>query len=121
MPDDEYPLMLITGRELYHYGSRTMTGKVAFLNEKAPEAYIEIHPDDAAKLNIEPGEKVKVTSRRGSVIVTARVTHDIFPGVTFIPIHYREAPANRLTNDALDPVAKIPEMKVCAVKVERSR
>ncbi|GFP21819.1 formate dehydrogenase major subunit [Candidatus Hakubella thermalkaliphila] len=121
VPDDEYPLILTTGRELYHYGSRTMTGKVAFLNEKAPEAYIEIHPDDAAKLNIEPGEKVKVTSRRGSVIVTARVTHDIFPGVTFIPIHYREAPANRLTNDALDPVAKIPEMKVCAVKVERSR
>ena len=118
--DEEYPLILTTGRELHHYNSRTMTGKITFLNKKAPEACVEIHPEDASKLNIESGEKVKVTSRRGSIIVTARVTPDILRGVVFIPIHYREAPANRLTSNALDPVAKVPETKVCAVRIERN-
>ena len=83
-----------------------------------PEAYVEIHPDDAAKIELNGGKRVRVTSRRGQIELGVRVTKRIKPGIVFIPFHFAEAAANALTNAAIDPVAKIPEYKVCAVKVE---
>ncbi|MEW5919401.1 MAG: formate dehydrogenase subunit alpha [Bacillota bacterium] len=118
-PDAEYSLILTTGRDYHHFGTRVMTRKVAFLNQESPEAYLEINPEDASKYQIETGDRVKVASRRGDITVTANVTPDILPGVVFIPWHFAEQPVNKLTNDALDPVAKTPETKVCAVKISK--
>ena len=117
-PDAEYPLKLTTGRVLYHYhtGSMTRTGKA--MNERCPESLLEINPVDAKKLGIENGSLITVTSRRGKVKVKADVTDRSPEGTVFMNFHFWEAPVNLLTNPALDPVAKIPEYKVCAVKVE---
>jgi len=89
------------------------------LHQEVPEAYVEIHPDDAAHIGLNGDKRVRVTSRRGEIELGVRVTKRIRPGVVFIPFHFAEAAANALTNAALDPTAKIPEYKVCAVKVER--
>lgn len=118
LPDKEYPLILTTGRSLYHYHTGTMTRKVAGLNIIEPEGVVEISPIDAASLKIANGDKVKVTSRRGEVITKAKVTEQSPPGVVYMTFHFAESAANILTNAALDPVAKIPELKVCAVKIE---
>jgi anaerobic selenocysteine-containing dehydrogenase len=83
-----------------------------------PEAYIEIHPEDAKRAGLNGNKRVRVSSRRGKIELAARVTERIKPGVVFIPFHFAEAAANALTNSAFDPIAKIPEYKVCAVKVE---
>ena len=120
LPDDEYPLIFTTGRILYHYHTRTMTGKTEGLNNIAGYSFIAIHPTDAAKLGNGDMEKVKVTSRRGEVISTAHVTDKVAEGVTFMPFHFVDGPANKLTNTVTDPIAKIPEFKVCAVKVEKA-
>jgi formate dehydrogenase alpha subunit len=120
MPDEQYPFMLTTGRIYYHFHTRTMTGRSEILNREAPEGYIEINPSDAKELNIRHGNKVKVSSRRGQVITRALVTETVAPKVVFMPFNFGEAAANMLTNPDLDPVAKIPEYKVCAVSVERS-
>ena len=117
-PDEEYPLILTTGRVLYHFHSRTMTGRVKGLQELSPEAYVEVNPVDAERYGIENGAKVRVSSRRGSIEVVAWVTARVPPGTVFIPFHFGEAAANVLTNPALDPISKIPEYKVCAVKLE---
>jgi formate dehydrogenase major subunit len=121
LPDDEYPLILTTGRILYHYHTRTMTGRVEGLDELAPASFVEISPATAGKLGIENGEMVTVTSRRGSISTQARVTKHIKDGVVFIPFHFAKGNANVLTNVALDPVAQIPELKVAAVKVKRGQ
>ncbi|MGA7827286.1 MAG: formate dehydrogenase subunit alpha [Geobacteraceae bacterium] len=118
LPDAEYPCILTTGRVLYHYHTRTMTGKVAGLNKLCPESFIEINPVTARSLGITDGSKVVVSSRRGEVTTTARVTRTIKAGVLFMPFHFAEGAANMLTNPALDPVSKIPEYKVCAVRIE---
>ncbi|GAH56828.1 unnamed protein product [marine sediment metagenome] len=119
LPDDEYPLVLTTGRSLYHFHTGTLTRKVEGLNILKGEGEVEINPDDASSLGIADGEMVKVISRRGEVVTRAKAT-DVSPvGVVFMTFHFAESPANRLTNPALDPVAKIPEYKVCAVRVER--
>ena len=115
--DSEYPLYLTTGRILYHYHTGTMTMKSEGLNERAPECFAEISSKDADIHGICSGEKIRVASRRGEIEVKARVSDKILPGNIFIPFHYANAAANRLTNAALDPVCKIPEFKVCAVKV----
>lgn len=117
--DKEYPFVLTTGRNLYQYHSGSMTRRVQAIEEHAGEPYIEINRDDAVVLNISDHEEVKVSSRRGSIAVRARVTGRIPGGIVFIPMHYHEAAANALTNDALDPQVKIPEFKVCAVKIEK--
>ena len=117
--DSEYPLTLTTGRILYHYHTTTMTGKTDAINEIAPESYIEINPSYAEKINVLDGERVKVTSRRGQVEVLAKVTDIISEGVVFMPFHFAEGAANRLTNAALDPITDIPEYKVCSVKIEK--
>jgi formate dehydrogenase alpha subunit len=119
LPDKEYPFVLTTGRILFHYHTGTMTRRSKGLEAVAPEPFIEINPADAKKKKLSDEEMVKVTSRRGSISLKVRVTERVPVKVVFIPFHYREAAANILTNDALDPVCKIPEAKVCAVKIEK--
>ncbi|MBI5295481.1 MAG: formate dehydrogenase subunit alpha [Chloroflexi bacterium] len=118
--DDEYPFILTTGRLLEHWHGGTMTRNSA-LNEAYPEARVEIHPADAEIHGIRNGDPVKVQSRRGEVVLRATVTEKTSVGVVFIPWHFHEAAANLLTNDALDPQAKIPEFKACAVQVFPAR
>ncbi|MEW5747455.1 MAG: formate dehydrogenase subunit alpha [Candidatus Thermoplasmatota archaeon] len=117
---DEYPLILTTGRNLFHFHTGTMTRRSPKLEREAPSPYVEVCPADAQKLGVSHGDRVRVASRRGEITLEARVTGWIMPGVVFIPFHYAEAAANRLTNPALDPVAKIPEFKVCAVRMEKA-
>ena len=119
VPDADYPLILSTGRVLYHYHTGTMTRKSKGLEEMAPECLIEISAADAQALKIAEGERVKVLSRRGDLEARIKITERSPQGTIFIPFHYAEAAANRLTQTALDPVAKIPELKVCAVRIEK--
>jgi len=118
-PDAEYPLVLTTGRVLYHYHGGTMTRRSQGLNTLYPEALVEINPLDARALGINNGDMVKVSSRRGQVVARAQVIDKPERGVVFMTFHFAEAAANLLTIAALDPVAKIPEFKVCAAKIER--
>jgi predicted molibdopterin-dependent oxidoreductase YjgC len=118
LPDDEYPFILTTGRMMFHFHTGTMTRRSDKLDHEVPEAYIEIHPDDAEQIGLNGSKRVRVASRRGEIELEARVTPAIRPGVVFIPFHFAEAAANALTNAALDPVSGIPEYKVCAVQVE---
>jgi formate dehydrogenase major subunit len=119
LPDEEYPLVLNTGRVLEHWHTGSMTRRTKALDAIEPEAFVAIHPDDAAKLDVAEGQRVRVTSPRGSVTLRARVTLRECPGAVFIPFHFREAAANLLTLDELDPDGKIPEFKFCAVRVEK--
>ena len=119
LPDEEYPLLLTTERSLYHYHTGTMTRRVGGLNVLRSEELLEINPQDADALGITDGEVVRVTSRRGEVTTKTKVTEDSPPGVVSMTFHFAETPTNVLTNFALDPVAKIPEAKVCAVSVEK--
>lgn len=116
MPDEEYPLVLSTGRVLEHWHGGTLT-RHSWMDDLFPEALMDIHPADAARLGIEDGRPVRVTSRRGSIVLRARVTTKTNIGVVFIPFHFREAAANLLTTDAVDPQAKIPEYKAAVVRV----
>ncbi len=115
--DEEYPMYLTTGRVIYQYHTGTMTRRSEGLNERAPGSFVEISPADAGKYNLEDGNTAKVMSRRGDITVKIRVSEMAVDGTVFIPFHFAEAAANRLTNAALDPVSKIPEYKVCAVKL----
>ena len=121
LPDADYPFILTTGRTIFHYHTGTMTRKTEALNREVPTGYMEINSKDAEKLNIIEGEKVSVKSRRGKIEVKVLKTGKVPEGVVFIPFHFAESPANVLTNSAFDPVAKIPELKVCAVKVEKRK
>jgi formate dehydrogenase alpha subunit len=120
LPDKKYPLVLTTGRSLYHFHTGTMTRRVEGLNVLKGEG-VEINPDDAKALGIKDGETVKVISRRGEVKARAKLTEASPVGVVFMTFHFAESPANMLTNPAIDPVAKIPEYKVCAVRVEGAK
>jgi len=120
LPDKKYPLLLTTGRVLQHFHTGTMTRKAAGLEALAPRPFIEVNPADARRLGISGSAPVRVISRRGQIELEARIDERVDCGVVFIPFHYFEAAANRLTNTALDPVAKIPEFKVCAVRLERA-
>jgi len=117
--DNEYPFVLTTGRNLYQYHYGTMSRRVKEIESHAGEPYVEINPADAQARGIANNEQIRLVSRRGDLTIKARVTKRVKPGTLFVPIHYHEAAANRLTNDALDPVVKTPEYKVCAVRVER--
>ncbi len=119
LPDGEYPLLFSTGRVLNRFHTGSMTGRAGLDALSAPRA-VEVHPEDAGRLGIGDGDDALLASRRGSVRALACVTPRVKPGMVFMPFHYPEAPANALTNDALDPVAKIPEFKVCAVRLERA-
>jgi len=119
-PDEDYPFVLTTGRLLYQYHTATMTRRCEGLKEMAPECEVEINPADAQRLGLADGDKVRLRSRRGEITAVAWVSERVDKGVVFVPFHYAEAAANRLTIKALDPVAKIPQLKVCAVAVERA-
>lgn len=120
MPDEDYPLILTTGRVLEHWHGGTLT-RHSWLDDLFPEALMEINPADAARLKVVEGSPVRVTSRRGSIVLRAKVTQKTTPGVVFIPFHFHEAAANLLTQDIIDPQAKIPEYKACAVRVSPAR
>jgi formate dehydrogenase alpha subunit len=119
LPDNEYPLVLTTDRSLFHYHTGTMTRKVKGLNIFRREELVMISPKDAAALSIDDGEMVRVISRRGRVTAKARITDSAPAGTIAMTFHFAESPTNELTNPALDPVAKIPELKVAAVRVEK--
>lgn len=118
-PDPEYPFWLTTGTIFTQYLTGTMTRRCPTLHRENPEVFIEIHPVDARRLAIQPGEKIRTSSRRGMIAAKAWVTERVRPGVVFIPMHFMENAANRLTNAALDPVTKTPEYKVCAVNLSK--
>jgi len=117
--DNTYPLILTTERLANHFHTGTMTRKVKGLRKLKDEESVEINPEDATKLDITDGEPVKVISRRGEITAKAKVTNVSPPGVVSMSFHFAESPTNALTNPAVDPVAKIPELKVCAVRVEK--
>jgi formate dehydrogenase alpha subunit len=116
-PDAEYPFILTTGRVLYHWHGGTQT-RNSILDFAQPEALVEINPADALQIPCKDGDPVRVSSRRGAIVLRAKVTEKASCGVVFIPFHFAEAAANMLTIDAIDPQAKIPEYKICAVKIE---
>jgi formate dehydrogenase major subunit/formate dehydrogenase alpha subunit len=118
--DGDFPLYLTTGRVLYQYHTGTMTMKTGGLNEIAPECFVEISPADAQVNGVQEGALATIASRRGSIQARIRVSPKAVAGTVFLPFHYAQAAANRLTNDALDPVCGIPEFKVCAVRLERA-
>jgi len=119
MPDSEFPFILTTGRMLQHWHTGTMTRRCEVLDDLVPHGALEINPSNAEKLNISHGDLVAVKSRRGRIEVPANVTEKVARGTVFMAFHFREHPANALTIAALDPIAKIPELKVCAVQVEK--
>ena len=116
-PDPDYPYVLITGRQLEHWHTGSMTRRTEVLSAIEPGPVGSFHPADLAALGVAPGGAVTVASRRGSVTLFARVDAGTPRGALFIPFCYYEAAANMLTNPALDPFGKIPEFKYCAVKV----
>ena len=118
-PNDSYPFILTTGRLLYQFHTGTMTRRSPTLVIQAPEGFVEINPKDAKELGVNDGENIKVRSRRGEIVIRTKVTDKVRPGIVFIPFHFAETAANKLTIAALDPKAKIPEFKVCAVKLEK--
>jgi formate dehydrogenase major subunit len=119
VPDEEYPLVLSTGRRLYHYHTRTQTGRCEGLNDLLGEETADISAQDAKALGIAQGERIKVSSRRGEVLVTARITPEVPEGMVWMAFHFREACANWLTNPVYDPVSQTAEYKACAVKIEK--
>ena len=120
LPDKRYSLILSTGRVLYHWHGGTMTTHVDGLLQLAPELEVSMNPADAGRFNIQDGERVRVRSRRGELIAVARLTDGMRVGEVFVPfVKLQESAANFLTNSAYDPDSKIPEFKVCAVRVEK--
>jgi formate dehydrogenase alpha subunit len=118
-PDSAYPFVLTTGRLLEHWHTGTMTRRCEVLDERVPHGSIEINPKDAAALGLQSGDRLAVSSRRGRIELPADVTDRTAPGTVFLTFHFREHPANALTIAALDPIAKIPEFKVCAVHIQK--
>ena len=119
LPDGDFPLVLTTKRSLYHYHAGTMTHKVSSLNALLSEGFVEINPLDATDLSIKDGEAVKVISRRGEVTAKAKISGLTPAGVVSMDFHFPDTPTNTITNPALDPISKIPEFKVAAVRVEK--
>jgi predicted molibdopterin-dependent oxidoreductase YjgC len=118
-PDDDFPFVLSTGRTYAHFHTATMTGNSPHLAAEGGEGFVEINPDDGAALGVGPGDAVRLTTRRGRVAVRARLTVAVPRGMVFLPFHFPASPANELTNTVLDPTSRIPELKRCAVRVDR--
>ena len=119
LPDEEYPFILSTGRTAFHFHTGTMTRRTELLNREVPTGYVEVAPQDAKKLGLADGDLVSVRSRRGQIETKTVITERVPQGMIFMPFHFAECAANVLTNPALDPVAKIPEYKVCAARIEK--
>jgi formate dehydrogenase major subunit len=117
-PDEEYPLILTTGRIIEHYNTGTMSRRSETLNRVEPENFVDVHPNDAERYGIEDGDYVTLRSRRGEIEVEARVTDDTKEGTVWTTPHFADAAGNRLTNDVLDERAKIPEYKAAAAEIE---
>jgi formate dehydrogenase major subunit len=117
--DSDYPFVLTTGRILYHFHTRTMTAKEEGIQNIAPSSYLELSFEDAKNLGVQDGELLQITSRRGQIQVPARLSDKVSKGIVFIPFHFYEQSVNRLTNEALDPVTNIPELKVCSVRIDK--
>ena len=118
LPNAEYPVILSTGRLLEHWHTGSMTRRSYALDAISPRPQVYLHPDDAAELGLADGEMARVTSRRGTIVLETRFSHREGRGSCFIPFHFREAAANLLTIDEIDPLGKIPEFKFCAVRIE---
>jgi predicted molibdopterin-dependent oxidoreductase YjgC len=121
LPDADYPFVMNTGRQLYHWHTGTMTRRSTGLDAREPTPIVEVHPLDAAALGVSDGDLVRITSRRNDLVTGVRVSNRVARGQVFVPFHFREAAANLLTNPTLDPYAKMAQLKVCAVRVERVR
>ncbi len=121
VPDEEYPLVLSTGRMLYHFHTGSMSRRADTLDTTVPEGYAEVNPATAKRYGVRDGDHIVLESRRGRIRTRANVTEKVDEGTIFVPFHFAEAAANVLTNPILDPVAKIPELKVCAVRMEKAR
>lgn len=119
-PDDEFPMILSTGRTLYNYNIGNMTRKAGVIDQKDPANFVEMHVDDATRMGIRDGNNVRVRTRRGSIIVRARVERKVRPGMLWMPFHHAEASTNLLTNDAFDSVTRTPEYKCCAASITRA-
>ena len=119
LPDADFPFVLTTGRTYFHWHTGSMTRRTHLLDREEPRSFIEVHPDDAARLGIRNRDMLLVSSRRGEIRTEARVTDMVIAGVLFMPFHFAEGAANALTNNALDPESSIPEFKVCAVRLEK--
>jgi len=119
MPDEEFPFILTTGRLMFQYHTGTMSRRIPSLEKEASKGFVELHPQDAQRLGVKQGQRVAVNSRRGEIQIDVFITDRVAPGVVFIPFHFVESAANVLTSDKLDPEAKIPELKVCAVSVRK--
>ncbi len=121
VPDREYPFILSTGRQLEHWHTGAMTRRAYVLDAVNPEPVVQMNTADVAKFGIAPGDKVRISTRRGSIEIKVRQDDQVPPGMVFIPFAFVEAAANELTNPKLDPFGKIPEFKFCAAKVEPVR
>lgn len=117
--DAEYPLYLMTGRDIHHYCTSTMTGRIPYFMSRSDKAYIDIHPDDAAEYGLSDGDDIEVSSRRGKITLMVRVAANVQPGLAFAPFNFTDSPINFITNDALDPVSKTPEYKICAIRIKK--
>jgi formate dehydrogenase major subunit len=120
LPSEEYPFILNTGRLLEHWHTGSMTRRSFALDAIQPEPYVFLNPDDAKAMGVGDGDFVRISSRRGTIETRARLSHRDTPGTCFMPFHFREAAANLLTIDEIDPMGKIPEFKFCAVSIERA-
>src|SRR5947207_8836504 len=121
LPDEEYPFVMNTGRQLYHWHTGTMTRRASGLDQREPTPTVEIHPDDARELGLEDGDLVRLTSRRNTMVSSCRISERVARGPVFVAFHFREAAANLLTNPVLDPYAKMAELKCCAVRLEAAQ
>ncbi|MEZ0335846.1 MAG: molybdopterin oxidoreductase family protein, partial [Gemmatimonadales bacterium] len=118
LPSDEYPFILNTGRQMYHWHTGTMSRRAEGLDAREPVPTIDMHPSDAIDLGVGEGDTVRVTSRRGTVLIGVRLSDRQAPGQVFMAMHFREAAANLLTNPQLDPYARIAAFKISAVRIE---
>ena len=120
-PCEDFPFFLNTGRIYQHYHTGTMTRKSEALNRECNEALLQIHPDDAARLQVRNGDSLCVASRRGAIQIKAQISQAVAVGSVYTSFHFAETPVNRLTIDTQDPIAKCPEYKVCAVRIEKAK
>jgi predicted molibdopterin-dependent oxidoreductase YjgC len=118
LPDEEFPFVMGTGRQLYHWHTGTMTRRSRGLDAREPVPTVEVHPDDAAELGVTDGDLVRITSRRNTMLISVRISDRVARRQVFVPFHFREAAANLLTNPVLEPHAKMAALKVCAVRLE---
>jgi len=119
-PDEEYPFILSTGRVIFHYHNSNMTGRSGTLDNELSQSFVEINPEDAARLSVKNHEKIKIKNRHGEIETKARITSDIIPGVLFLPIHFLDCAPNLLTNSkVLDPSTKMPELKALTARIEK--